>query len=157
MSARQLNQSLKQLNTVSRWEADKTQRAANAYQIAQQYVDEQRLKLQSLEQYRLDYMRQVQQNGKQGLEARNYNQHLAFVSKLDKACEQQTAILSKATLAADQRKRQWLQQQQKEKAVTTLIDKKHAQLGVIHARQEQNLMDEFATQKFLRQAALKVR
>ncbi|RDV25072.1 flagellar export protein FliJ [Alteromonas aestuariivivens] len=140
-----------QLQLVLQFEREKEQKTAQAFQIAQQNVNAQKQKLTSLEQYRLDYLRQIQQNGKSGLGAQQYSQHLSFVGKLDKACQQQTTILSQATLVADQRKQQWLAQQKRRKAVELLLDKQAQQAQQKALQAEQRLMDEFASQKYFRQ------
>jgi len=140
-----------QLDTVIRVERDREDKASQAYQVAQQTLNQQRQKLTSLQQYRLDYLRNLQQNGKQGgLDARGYHQHLQFVAKLDKACEQQNQVISRATLVVDQRRQQYLHQQKRRKAVDYLIEKKQQEAAVASNRREQDQLDEFAAQRFLR-------
>lgn len=141
---------MNQLERVAKFEQEKEQKAAQAFQIAQHNVNAQKQKLQNLQHYRLEYLKQIQQSGKGGVAAKQYHQHLSFVGKLDKACEQQTGILSQASLAADQRKRQYLEQQKRRKAVDMLIEQKRLQAQKLEARREQQMMDEFATQKYFR-------
>ena len=91
-----------------------------------------------------------QQNAKGGVGAKAYHQHLTFVGQLEKACQQQLNVISKATLAADQRKQAWLEQQKRRKAVELLLEKK-AQEAIEKAnRAEQAMMDEFAMQRHFR-------
>lgn len=139
-----------QLQRVADFERDKEQRAAQAFLQAQQFVNQQKQKLANLQHYRLEYLRSIQKNGKQGVQAKDYHQHLSFVGKLDSACQQQQQIISQALLAADERKRQWLAQQQRLKAVTMLIDKRHLELVKRENKQEQAMLDEFAAQRFYR-------
>lgn len=140
-----------QLNTVLRVETDREQKASHALDLAQQHLTGQKQKLSSLQQYRLDYLREIQQSGRQGgVDVRNYHQHLQFVGKLDKAIAQQMQMVSQANLVVDQRRRQWLEQQKRRKAVDLLLDKKRAEAMAVANRQEQQMLDEFATQKFLR-------
>lgn len=141
---------MSQLDLVAKFELEKEQKAAQLFQLAQQHVQQQRQKLSSLQQYRLDYLRQIQQNGKGGVGAKVYHQHLNFVGKLEKACQQQMNMISQANMVADQRKRAWLEQQKRRKAVDMLIEKKAEEKVRKEARQEQALMDEFAMQKFFR-------
>lgn len=142
---------MSQLNTVMRVEKDREDKAAQAYRIAQQTLTQQRQKLSSLQQYRLDYMRQLQQNGQQGgLDARNYHQHLQFVSKLDKACEQQNQIISQASMVVDQRRQQLVKQQKRRQAVDFLLEKQQLEAQAKAERCEQHQLDEFALQKFIR-------
>ncbi|MBU3022211.1 flagellar export protein FliJ [Aestuariibacter sp. A3R04] len=140
----------KQLILVARFEKEKEQKAAQLYQMAQQQVAQQRQKLSSLQQYRLDYLRQIQLNAKGGVGAKAYHQHLTFVGQLEKACQQQLNVISKATLAADQRKRAWLEQQKRRKAVDLLLEKKAQDATAKANRAEQAMMDEFAMQRHFR-------
>lgn len=140
----------KQLQQVLRWEQDKEDRLARDFQQAQQHWQLQRSKLSGLENYRLDYLRQLQQKGTQGLKALSFGQHQAFISKLDKACEEQNKIIARAQMVAEQRKVQWLQQQKKRKAVEMLLDKKLQARRLQEAKLEQKLLDEVSLQRFIR-------
>ena len=140
----------KQLQLVADWEREKEKKCAQALQIAQQHEQMHKQKLSSLEQYRLDYLRQTQSKAAGGVEAQSFNQHLSFIGKLDKACEEQTKVHSQALLVADQRKRLWLQQQSKRKAVDLLLEKKAKLKQVKENRAEQQALDEIALQKFIR-------
>lgn len=139
-----------QLTAVLSWEQDKEDKAARDFQMAQQFVDQHKLKLQGLEQYRMDYMRQIQSKGNDGLGATSFSQHQGFVAKLDKACEMQRQVIHNAVLAAEQRKQKWLKQQTKRKAVDTLLDKKRKAQFLREEKQEQALLDEVALQRYIR-------
>ncbi len=141
---------MRQLQQVLKFESEKEQKALNDYMLAQRHHNEQRQKLRSLEQYRLDYLRQIQQTGKSGVHAQKYHQHLSFVGKLDKACEQQMHVISKAKMVSDQRKNLWQAQQQRRKAVEMLLQKKQLAAQKKADRAEQVMLDELATQKFFR-------
>lgn len=143
--------SVTQLQMVADWEKQKEQKLLGDFQLAQQYVLENRNKLTGLEQYRLDYLHQAQSKAKLGMASSTYGQHQQFIGKLDKACEQQTKVVSNALLVADQRKTQWLQQQRKRKAVDMLIVKQKQKLNARQDKQEQQMLDELALQKFVRQ------
>ena len=140
----------RQLQMVADWERGKEDKLANVFQQAQQNVQMNKQKLQSLEQYRVDYLRQSQVKAKLGVGAVSFGQYQSFISKLDKACEQQSQVLSNAMLVAEQRKSQWLIQQRKRKAVEMLLDKKK-KLRLRHEeRLEQQMLDEISLQKFVR-------
>lgn len=142
--------SIAQLQMVADWENQKEQKLLQTFQLAQQYVQENKKKLAGLEQYRLDYLRQAQNKAKQGMAATTYGQHQQFIGKLDKACEQQAKIVSNALLVADQRRMQWLQQQKKRKAVEMLLAKQQHNLYLRQEKQEQQMLDELALQRVIR-------
>ena len=139
-----------QLHMVAEWERQKEQKMVEAFRIAQQYAEENKQKLSGLENYRLDYLRQVQLKAKQGIEGQAFGQHHQFIGKLDKACEMQIQAFNKALIVADQRRAQWLQQQRKRKAVEMLLDKQKLAARKREDRQEQMMLDEMSLQKYLR-------
>ena len=143
----------KQLQMVAKWELEKEEKAASAYQQAQAYVTENQQRLDGLLQYRTDYFHKIQEKAAGGLEALSFTHHKSFITKLDKACEQQQNIINDAKKAAEQRKGQWLEQQKKRKAVEMLLDKKAQVVQARIEREEQNMADEFALQKFIRSSS----
>lgn len=141
---------LKQLLLVAKIEQEREEKAAQTFQQATAYVNDNQMKLDGLLQYRLDYFNSVHQRAQNGLEAMSFGHHQNFIKKLDTACSQQQQLTTNSKSAAEQRKMQWLQQQRKRKAVQMLIDKKQAQQRTIEEKQEQAMLDEFALQKLYR-------
>jgi len=135
---------------VSDVETKKEQKLAQNFQVAAKHLQDNQQKLSGLEQYRLEYLKLIQQKGQLGVEAKKLHQHQSFVAKLDRACEQQIQFVSQAVLVADQRKRQWLEQQKRRKAIEMLIAKKTKEAFAVEARIEQELFDELAIQKYIR-------
>ena len=135
---------------VSDVETKKEQKLAQNFQVAAKHLQDNQQKLSGLEQYRLEYLKLIQQKGQLGVEAKKLHQHQSFVAKLDRACEQQIQFVSQAVLVADQRKRQWLEQQKRRKAIEMLIAKKTKEAFAVEARIEQALFDELAIQKYIR-------
>ncbi|MDC0601561.1 flagellar export protein FliJ [Aliiglaciecola sp.] len=140
----------RQLELVARWERDKEDKLAQNFQIAQQHADMNKQKLSSLEQYRLDYLKQTQVVAHTPLNVDKFNQLHSFIGKLDKACEQQTQVLNQSRIVSEQRKNQWLAQQRKRKAVEMLLNKRRAQKQLRESRIEQQLMDELSNQRYVR-------
>lgn len=139
-----------QLATVLRVETEREQRAAVNFQSAQQQLLSQQQKLTQLQQYRVDYIEGIKQDGQAGFGASKYQQHLSFVGKLDLACEQQLKVISKAKVLVDQKRREWISRTQRKKAIEMLIKKRREELAIQQNRAEQQMMDEFANQTFFR-------
>lgn len=139
---------------VAELEIKKEQKLAQDYQLAAKNLQDNNQKLAGLEQYRLDYLKLIQQKGQLGVDAQELHQHLSFVGKLDRACQQQVQFVSQAVLVADQRKRQWLEQQKRRKAIEMLINNKVKEAVLLESRQEQQLFDEIAMQKYVRRDPL---
>ena len=144
-----------QLDTVLKVETDREQVAIKRFVAAQQNHQAQKQKLQQLQQYRTDYIEDLKKNGGGGLAATRYQQHLSFVSKLDLACEQQMHVISRAAMAMDQCKSDWLKKQQRKEAIIKLIEKQQREHEYKLLRQEQLEMDEFSNQQFLRRKSLR--
>jgi flagellar FliJ protein len=141
---------LKQLQMVFDLETKKEQKLAQDSQHAAKHLQDNKQKLAGLEHYKLDYLKLIQQKGRLGVEAQELHQHLSFVAKLDRACEQQIQFVSQAVLVADQRKGQWLEQQKRRKAINMLIQNKMKEAAHVESQQEQQLFDEIAIQKYVR-------
>ncbi len=140
----------KQLAMVAKFEREKEQKMAADYQYVQQHLRTQKEKLSGLEQHRLEYVQQIHQRATGGMGSLSYGQHHAFIDKLDRACEIQRQEISKVSDVAEQRKGLWLGQQQKRKAVEMLIEKKTLARMTKIQKEEQQMMDEIALQKFVR-------
>lgn len=141
---------LKQLLLVASVEKKREQNCAMQYQQANAHLQANQQKLSGLERYRLDYLHGIRAKASQGIGAKSMNQHHQFIAQLDKACEQQILIINQSILVVDQRKRQWLVQQQKHKAILHLIEAKHKKEQARANKQEQNLFDEMAQQRAFR-------
>lgn len=138
---------IKQLLIVSSVEKKREQNCAMLYQQANAHLQANQQKLSGLERYRLDYLHGIRTKAAQGIGARSMNQHHQFIAQLDKACEQQILVINQSVLVADQRKRQWLTQQQKHKAILHLIENKQRKANSKANKIEQNLFDEMAQQR----------
>ena len=119
--------SIKQLLLVANVEQKREQNCALQYQQANAHLQANQQKLTGLERYRLDYLHGIRTKASQGIGATSMNQHHQFIGQLDKACEQQINVIGQSVLVVDQRKRQWLAQQQKHKAILHLIGVKQKQ------------------------------
>ena len=138
-----------QLLLVLELEHRKEQKALQNYQAAQQQLNLQIQKLEQLNQYRAQYIRNISQDASQGVKSLRYQQSLAFVGQLDQACEMQAKQQSQAVLVAEQRKSIWIQHQQKRKAIEQLIEKKRTAAQLAKSRKEQAVHDDFALQRFI--------
>jgi flagellar FliJ protein len=143
---------LSQLHMVAKVEHEREQKCAIAYQQANAHLQANQQKLSGLERYRLDYLHTIRLKAQQGVAALAMSQHHQFVGKLDKACEQQVQIINNAVLVVDQRKRQWLAQQQKRKAILHLIALKEKEIKIKEAKLEQKVFDELAISRSARKS-----
>lgn len=139
-----------QLKMIHRLELEKEEKMGREFQQAQNNLVENQRKLQGIEDYRLDYLRQMQKKGNEGVTINSYGHFQAFISKLDEAIKQQSTVIDTAFQVVAQRKNLWLEQQKKRKAIANLIDKHDRAVVDKLNKMEQLLLDEFATQRFFR-------
>ncbi|QOL27093.1 flagellar export protein FliJ [Thalassotalea sp. LPB0316] len=142
--------SLKQLNTLYKFEKDKEHQAATALQQAEAEYQQNISRLQNVSDYRLEYMKRLSERSKIGIDSATYTHFHAFVQKLDYASEQVEIALKQAKALVEQRKQQWLAQQQKVQAVELLREKLIAKERCKADKLEQKMFDEIATQQFVR-------
>jgi flagellar FliJ protein len=140
----------KQLETLLTIEQNKVQRLADELRQAEHTWQQHKLRLNNVGQYRLEYMKQLMERCKQGIDSATYNHFHAFVSKLDNAAEQLQIAIAQAKALVDQKKQAWRKQQQRVKSIELLIEKKQQQYQVILQRKEQKMFDEIANQAYVR-------
>ena len=140
----------KQLETLLKFEQSKEEQAANTLRKAENDYQQNLIRLQSVADYRLEYMSRLNQRSALGLDSVTYNHYHAFISKLDYASEQVKIAMHQAKALVAQSKSLWLKQRQKVQAVEMLADKRSLAMAKIANRKEQNMFDEIAIQQFLR-------
>ena len=140
----------KQLETLLKFEQSKEEQAANTLRNAENDYQQNLIRLQSVADYRLEYMSRLSQRSMLGLDSATYNHYHAFISKLDYASEQVKIAMHQAKALVGQSKQLWLKQRQKVQAVEMLAKKRSLALIKIADKKEQSMFDEMATQQFLR-------
>ncbi len=141
---------MKQLETLLKFEKDKEQACVEQMQKAENDYQQNVTRLQGVSEYRLEYMKRLNQRAAQGLDSSTYSHYHAFIAKLDHASEQVKIAQQQAKALVEQCKSLWLKQRQKVKAVELLRDKKRKQLALLEGKKEQKMFDEIATQQFIR-------
>lgn len=106
--------------------------------------------LEALQNYRLDYMKQMEQQQGQSISASHYHQFHQFVRQVDAAIVQQVAAVQDADNQRQHRQVHWQEKQQKRKAVELLLANKAEKARLAELRVEQKMVDEFASQQFYR-------
>ncbi len=139
-----------QLETLLKFEQGKEKLAANTLRSAENDYQQNLIRLQSVADYRLEYMKRLSQRSSVGLDSATYNHYHAFISKLDYASSQVEIAMKQAKALVEQSKTLWIKQRQKVQAVEMLAAKRQLALTKIANKKEQNMFDEIATQQFIR-------
>lgn len=142
--------SMKQLNTLYKYEYDKEQKSAQALQQAELDYQQNVQRLQSVSDYRLEYMKRLNQRSLEGIDSATYRHFHAFLIKLDHAADQVRIAMYQAKALVKKNKELWLKQRQKVQAVEVLQAKKAEKMAKQANKREQNMFDEIATQQFIR-------
>jgi len=145
---------LKQLVTLHRYEQDKEKKASQALQSAEFEYQQNIERLNSVSEYRLEYMKRLNTRSMAGIDSATFSHFHAFIAKLDNAAEQVDIALVQSKAMVEKRKKQWFAQRQKIQAVELLLDKKKQALLIVANKQEQQMFDEIATQQFVRRKLL---
>ncbi len=128
-------------------------RAARAMSMARQDQQRYEAQLEALNQYRENYSGQLTERGSLGLTSFQFGHYQAFINKLDHAAQQQLQGLRQVRQVTEKRRLEWLEIQQQRKALETLQSRKAAKEALKAARQEQKLLDEFATFRYFHRQA----
>ncbi|NVK24341.1 MAG: flagellar export protein FliJ [Gammaproteobacteria bacterium] len=140
----------KQLELLLKIETEKQDKFAQELQSAQSYLAANQKKLRDVEGYKLEYLKKMQHMGSTGVIGGNYQHYQRFIVQLEDGIKKQLEVIEIAKEVLEQRKNTWLEQQQSVRAVELVLEKKrHKQQQVIE-RGEQQAIDEFATQKYIR-------
>ena len=113
---------------------------AKAQQDLKLFMDQQ----EALNQYRQIYHQQWTDRGLQGISPQQNSQYHAFINKLENAATQQYEGVLQVREALAQCRIQWLEAQQRRKAVELLLEKKADKVRLKAQRQEQKMLDDYA-------------
>ncbi len=129
--------------------------ALQAYQRAQQALFEQRQQLQTLHQYRRQYINQLSDKGSKGLSISELGKYQQFIIQIDQGVTKHQQGLIKYEHDVHAHKKLWIEAQVKCKAMGMLLEKKAKKRAEIAGKREQLLLDEFSIfQHFQKQSGL---
>ncbi|WP_286265420.1 flagellar export protein FliJ [Thalassotalea atypica] len=145
--------SSKQLDVLYRFEKDNERKTALQLQDAELEYQQNLDRLNGVGDYRLEYMKRLNQRSIEGIDSATYNHFLSFIAKLDQAGEQVKIAIEQSKAMMEHRKNLWLKQRQKLQAVEHLREIQMKKEALKAQRQEQKMFDEIATQQFVRRKA----
>lgn len=141
------------LTLLHKLETEKEEKLRVNYVQAQQHLSANQQKLKGLNDFRLEYTQQLHVKALNGLQTSGFNQYQAFIKKIEDAIKQQASTVMTAQQVVEQRKKIWLAQQAKAKAIALLIEKRALEQQKRLDKAEQTMLDEFATNQFMRRKA----
>ncbi len=129
---------------------DAEEEAALLFKSAQLECQKRLNQLSALNNYRLEYMKQMQSQQGQAISASHYHQFHRFIRQIDDAITQQNRVVADGEKQKEYRQQHWLEKQKKRKAVELLLASKEKKRQVVEQKREQKMTDEFASQQFYR-------
>lgn len=142
------------LNLLLKLEKDKEEQLKANFAQAQQHLSINQQKLAGLNDFRLEYTTQLHGKAQTGLSSGGFNQYHNFINKIEQAIAQQSTTVNTAKQVVEQRRKLWLEQQAKTKAIEKLIEKQQLAHQAKLAKAEQKMLDEFATNQFVRRPSV---
>jgi len=131
-------------------EQQREDKLAQEYGRAQHELALIQQRMRGMEQYRLDYLKQLNQRGADGIQSQHFGHYHAFIGKLDVGVQQLGKSMFNARKAVEQRKQLWLKQRQQREAVAHLIKQRAIREDKVVAKREQNQLDEFSSNQRIR-------
>ena len=139
-----------QLALLIQLEAKKEDKLRLDYIKANQHLINLEQQLAGIDNFRTDYLTQLQQKATDGVGGGYYHQFQQFIGKLDGAQKQQIEAIQTAKKVLKQRESLWLTQKAKLEAIQKLNHKKRQQAQKIQMKAEQKQLDEFSINLYLR-------
>lgn len=100
--------------------------------------------LNTLDDYRADYTRRLQNTTEQGVTASNYHNFRQFIATLDEAISQQNTIIAQIDVRLEAGRKQWHDEKRRLNSYETLKARQIRQLQYREQRREQRASDEFS-------------
>lgn len=117
---------------------------------AQQSLVHQQSQLQTMLDYRQEYLMRISDQNNQTISAQYFQSLQELVSRLDGAMGRSREAVDIAGKVVEQRQGLWQKARAERRAVELLIEKEQSRQALKQARKEQQTMDEFAMNKFIR-------
>lgn len=139
--AKQSSNVLGMLQGIASKEVDE---AAIALAKAMKLANEAQAKQDMLNEYRLDYVRNLNKILEAGMGAKAYQNFQNFFGKLDQAIAGQQEVVALANQQVKIQKQLWQESQRKKLSYEVLSDRSEKRELKVEQKKDQKLMDEFA-------------
>lgn len=141
---------IKQLNIVLNMAQTKEQEQLKIFSQAQQQLNQLKQQMQSLVQYKADYLEQMKPENAVNITADKLIRLQGFLAQIDQSIFQQRDVIAKASLAVDARRTQWAKAKQYCDSIEFLIEKQNSETAAKEEKQQLKMSDEFAMMSYHR-------
>lgn len=108
------------------------------------------LQIKQVEDFRLNYIAEMQNEGRKGLTGTKILAYQAFIEKLDNIAIKQRKELERLKMLTEQKRQIYLSKQKDRKIIETLLEKKQQMRLKQEQKKEQKLLDEYVVSSFTR-------
>ncbi|WED21060.1 flagella biosynthesis chaperone FliJ [Vibrio sp. JC009] len=129
---------------------EKEDQAVLALNNARAELDNYYVQLKQIEQYRLDYCKQLVERGQKGLSASEYGHLNRFLTQLDETLKKQKEAEGHFKSQVENCQEYWLEMRKQRRSYEWMIEKKKTEKQKLLDKQEQKQMDEFSTLSYAR-------
>jgi len=136
--------SINQLNIVLDMAQKKENETLTIFSQAQQQLAQMKQQMDSLTQYKVDYLEQMKPENVQDITVDKLIRLQGFLAQIDKSIFQQRDVIAKASLAVDARRSDWSKAKRYSDSIVFLIDKQQNEAAEKEHKLQQKLSDEFA-------------
>lgn len=144
----------KQLARVLDVEQKKEQQLCRSFEQAQAEVRQQTQRLSGLQQYRINYLRQVLERAASGMGSSTLSHYHKFVATLETAEQKQQELITNLQQKMNNYRQAWLKQKTRCEAIAKVLENRRNEAAIAAERKEQKVMDEFTSQQFFRRKNL---
>lgn len=137
-------QRVKRLGLVLKMAEEKEQKDLTTWGRYQQQLEQEKEKLNQLNQYMNEYRTSLSSPSTSALQGGQIHNTIAFIEQIKEASGHQEAQINLIQQQAEGAKKVYLAARGKAQALRQLIEKLNAQTVSLENKQEQKLMDEFA-------------
>ncbi|QEL55872.1 flagellar export protein FliJ [Chromobacterium paludis] len=127
---------------------EKQQAAAERMSLAQNALNQARMRLEQLDNFREEYRQRLMAGGSQGMSVIQYQDFCRFLLRLDEAMVQQKQDVDRCTQRFVLERQAWQLEYKKLKAYEKLLQREREREALQEAKREQKRSDEFATRQF---------
>lgn len=106
--------------------------------------------LDTLDDYRSDYTRQLQASTMSGLSSSNYHNFRQFIATLDDAISQQNRLIAQIDVRLDTGRQHWVAEKRRLSSYEALKARQDRQAVAVEQRREQRLSDELSASLYRR-------
>lgn len=106
--------------------------------------------IKQVEEFRLEYIRNMENEGRNGFSGTKLLAYQAFIEKLDNIAVKQKVELERLKMLTEQKRQMYLTRQKERKIIESLIEKHKQKRIKAELKAEQKLLDEFAVSRYAR-------